>query len=285
MIFVGIILVIILFFAYDSYFNVPAHIRYNRGIKLNSVSKFSTVSIMLLFIPYLCIAGDSTKLLNYYPILSICIFFIPLFILAAAFCVFLYKTFDKQYLTLGSEKDNVFKLLFILNIIVSSSIFSVGACNLINYCFAYTHTIKYVAVDFIDKKYHQSKHGGFYTYSTVLKEPLLDTKEISLKNSPGPINDKFMKIQIYNGAIGIPFIMTNQTKFVDKNHVPREFIANSTELKKELDENREKAELLEKGSALKNKIIEQGNELKNKLKKKITDLPLDTNVIKAVNEK
>ena len=248
MVIICIILVIVLFFAYDSYFSFPVNINYQKGIDLNSVSKFSIFGIMLLIIPYLSIADSITKLLNFYPITSICMFFIPLFILAATICFILYKTFDKPYLAKGSEKEPLFKLLFTLNIILTSSIFSIGTCNLLNYYFAKNYTIKYVAVKSIDKEHHHTRHGGFYTCNAVLKEPLLDTKTIFLdKYDPGDVNDKYMKIKVYNGALGIPFVTTKNTEFVDKQQVPSEFITNSKDLQKELDANRGKSEFLEKG--------------------------------------
>ncbi len=214
------------------FYNFPT---YSNGKSEPGVLSFiGLFASMFLYVPYMIIHESSTSLFNIYPIYSVVFLFIPIFILYFVLLYFCNKKYDEKYLIPEAETSSFYKLLLVLVVSLLAFTFSIYTCCFLNYSFAKEFSYRYVQVKEIRKEYHSTKNGHYYIYYAVLKKTLMDTTEITLgrKNPVMFYKNSWLKIQVYEGAFGIPFAKTDNISFIDEKNVPKELIADNEELKR-----------------------------------------------------
>ena len=125
--------------------------------------------------------------------------------------------------------------------------FSVYIFHVLNYYNAEEFGYRYVQIRGIRevRSFVPGRNGrDNYSYYALLKKSLLNVTEIRLScGKPKDfINDSCLKIKVYKGGIGIPFIepdidmkaVPRCNIFIDIKDVPNELIANNEDLKEKL---------------------------------------------------
>lgn len=224
------------------YYNYPIDEKTKKCNRMGVLSTLTIIFGLLIGIPTSIVSENSTQLFNIYPKNTIITFFMPIFALLAFLFYFCNVKFDNKYFDSKATLAPIFKQFRLFVILIMSFFYTICLCNSLNYSFAKKYDVRYVEISEITRDYHSSKGGSYYTYNAVLRKPLLDTKEIALgRRAPsgsypfiGDYKNNWIKISVYEGAIGIPFVEAKGVALISKSEVPKRLIAENEDLKDRL---------------------------------------------------
>lgn len=152
----------------------------------------------------------------------------------------LYKVYcacDKFYLYDDAESNLFHYILLYSGIAVMALGNSFTCFDFFNYYFSVGKEYKYVEINRVYDIHHKDKYEDYYTYHAVLAKPMFGMKDFRIQKEEFKKyqEDSWLKIIIYRGALGAPFVYSKYSSFVAPSEVPEELIAQSEAIKKKYE--------------------------------------------------